>query len=55
MRLQIQVVFAVLASVLRRATGSVASCGWENCHMADEHMHTANLFLNTFLKVINFL
>jgi hypothetical protein len=55
MRLQIEVVYAVMAPVSERATGSVASGGLENCCWVDEHMHTADLFLNNFLKLVNFL
>jgi hypothetical protein len=34
---------------------SPASGNWENYHMADEHIHIANLFLNYFIKAVNFL
>jgi hypothetical protein len=36
------------------APGSAASGGWENYHMAGEHIHIANLFLNN-IKMIIFL
>lgn len=34
---------------------STASGNWENYCVAGEHMHLANLFLNKFIKVFDFL
>jgi hypothetical protein len=42
--------FAVMVPLLGRVMGSTASGGSENCHMAVEHMHIANLFSVTLLK-----
>jgi hypothetical protein len=33
--------------------GSTASDGSENYHVADKHMHIANLILNNFTKIVN--
>jgi hypothetical protein len=38
-----------------RMMGNTASGGWENCCVVGEHMHMANLFLNIFIKMVNFL
>jgi hypothetical protein len=35
--------------------GSAASGGWENYHVADEHMSITNVLLNNFTKMENFL
>jgi hypothetical protein len=40
-----------MLSVLQWLTGSAASVSWENYDMADEHMHTANLFLDNYKNV----
>jgi hypothetical protein len=34
---------------------SAASGVWENYHVADEHACIKNLFLNAFMKMVNFL
>jgi hypothetical protein len=35
-------------------TGGAASASWENCRAGD-YMHFENLFLNSFIKMVNFL
>jgi hypothetical protein len=34
---------------------SAASAGWENYCVVGKYMHIANLFLNNFIKMVNFL
>jgi hypothetical protein len=34
---------------------SAISGGWKNYHMTSEYMHVADLFLNNFIKLVNFL
>jgi hypothetical protein len=38
-----------------RRISSAASGSWENCLVAGEHTYIANLFLNNFIKMMNFL
>jgi hypothetical protein len=40
---------------MRQVMGSTASGSWENYHMMHEYMSIAYLFLNKFIKLVNFL
>jgi hypothetical protein len=44
-----------MAPVWGKMMDSIASGSWENYHMTSEHMCITNLFLNDFIKMINFL
>jgi hypothetical protein len=34
-----------------KEVGIIGSGGWEDCHMADQYMHIADLSLNNFIKM----
>jgi hypothetical protein len=48
-------VTALMVPAWGRTAGSAAGGGWENYHMAGEHMHIANLFLSNIIKMIVYL
>jgi hypothetical protein len=50
--IQIHLASTVIAPAWEKK-GSAASGGWENYHLAGEHI--SNLTLNNFLKTVNFL
>jgi hypothetical protein len=47
--IQIQLASTVIAPAWEKVS-SAASGGWENCHLASEHVHISSLLLNNFMK-----
>jgi hypothetical protein len=44
-----------MAAALVRMVSGTANIGWENYHEIGEHMLIENLFLNNFIKIVNFI
>lgn len=55
MKSQIQIASTVMVPAWGRMIGSVAGGGWKECHVVDECMQIASLFLYNFIKVVNFV
>lgn len=44
-----------MAPALDRMVGGTANSSWENYHEMGEHVLVENLFLNNFIKIVNFI